>query len=111
MPLCRPRRSFRPGTSRTVTLPDKAIDLIDEAGARLRIKRLTAPPELKELDAKIARISADKDKAIKDQDFEKAAELRDSQEKLSRSASRRSRHGVRANPTSRWWWMRMSSRR
>ncbi len=63
-------------------LPDKAIDLIDEAGARLRIKRLTAPPELKELDAKIARISADKDKAIKDQDFEKAAELRDSQEKL-----------------------------
>ena len=50
-------------------LPDKAIDLIDEAGARLRIKRLTAPPELKELDAKIARISADKDKAIKDQDF------------------------------------------
>ena len=60
-------------------LPDKAIDLIDEAGARLRIKRLTAPPELKELDDKIA---ADKDEAIKGQDFEKAAELRDNQEKL-----------------------------
>lgn len=63
-------------------LPDKAIDLIDEAGARLRIKRLTAPPELKEIDARIARISSDKDKAIKDQDFEKAAELRDSEDKL-----------------------------
>ena len=60
-------------------LPDKAIDLIDEAGARLRIKRLTAPPELKELDDKIA---TDKDEAIKSQDFEKAAELRDNQEKL-----------------------------
>ena len=63
-------------------LPDKAIDLIDEAGARLRIKRLTAPPELKELDEKIAKIAADKDEAIKGQDFEKAAELRDNQEKL-----------------------------
>ncbi|PJM72754.1 ATP-dependent Clp protease ATP-binding subunit ClpC [Bifidobacterium primatium] len=63
-------------------LPDKAIDLIDEAGARLRIKRLTAPPELKEIDAKVAKVSAEKDKAIKDQDFEKAAELRDRQEKL-----------------------------
>ncbi len=52
-------------------LPDKAIDLIDEAGARLRIKRLTAPPELKELDEKIAKIAADKDEAIKGQDFEK----------------------------------------
>ena len=63
-------------------LPDKAIDLIDEAGARLRIKRLTAPPELKELDEKIAKIAVDKDEAIKGQDFEKAAELRDKQEKL-----------------------------
>ncbi|NEG69360.1 ATP-dependent Clp protease ATP-binding subunit [Bifidobacterium choloepi] len=63
-------------------LPDKAIDLIDEAGARLRIKRLTAPPELKELDGKIAKVATDKDQAIKDQEFEKAAELRDKQEKL-----------------------------
>ncbi|WP_311388646.1 ATP-dependent Clp protease ATP-binding subunit [Bifidobacterium scardovii] len=63
-------------------LPDKAIDLIDEAGARLRIKRLTAPPELKELDQKIAKPAGEKDEAIKGQDFEKAAELRDSQEKL-----------------------------
>lgn len=63
-------------------LPDKAIDLIDEAGARLRIKRLTAPPELKELDNRIARIAKEKDQTIKDQQFEKAAELRDKQEKL-----------------------------
>lgn len=63
-------------------LPDKAIDLIDEAGARLRIKRLTAPPELKDLDTRIAKIAKDKDEAIKDQEFEKAAELRDKQEKL-----------------------------
>ena len=63
-------------------LPDKAIDLIDEAGARLRIRRLTAPPELKELDTKIAKLAEEKDQAIKGQDFEKAAELRDKQEKL-----------------------------
>ena len=63
-------------------MPDKAIDLIDEAGARLRIRRLTAPPELKELDTKIAKLAEEKDQAIKGQDFEKAAELRDKQEKL-----------------------------
>ena len=85
-------------------LPDKAIDLIDEAGARLRIKRLTAPPELKELDDKIAKIAADKDEAIKGQDFEKAAELRDNQEKPS--ARRRKIPGAKASPTSRWSWMR-----
>ena len=63
-------------------LPDKAIDLIDEAGARLRIKRLTEPPELKELDNKISKLSKKKDEAIKNQDFEHAADLRDEQEKL-----------------------------
>ncbi|MFC2347191.1 MAG: ATP-dependent Clp protease ATP-binding subunit [Scardovia wiggsiae] len=63
-------------------LPDKAIDLIDEAGARLRIKRLTAPSALKELDIKVEKVKSDKDKAIADQDFEKAASLRDTQEKL-----------------------------
>ena len=63
-------------------LPDKAIDLIDEAGARLRIKRLTTPPELKELDQKVAKLSADKEQAVKDQDFEKAAALRDDLEKM-----------------------------
>ena len=63
-------------------LPDKAIDLIDEAGARLRIKRLTAPPELRQLDEKVAKLNQEKDQAIKDQDFEKPADLRDKQEKV-----------------------------
>lgn len=65
-------------------LPDKAIDLIDEAGARLRIRRLTAPPELKEIDNQLARVEKDKTAAIKAQDFEKAATLRDRQGKLKK---------------------------
>ena len=64
-------------------LPDKAIDLVDEAGARLRIRRMTAPPELRELDEKIAEVRRNKESAIDDQDFEKAASLRDQESKLS----------------------------
>ena len=64
-------------------LPDKAIDLVDEAGARLRIRRMTAPPELRELDEKIAEVRRNKEAAIDDQDFEKAASLRDEEAKLS----------------------------
>ena len=64
-------------------LPDKAIDLVDEAGARLRIRRMTAPPELRELDEKIAEVRRNKEAAIDDQDFEKAASLRDEESKLS----------------------------
>ena len=63
-------------------LPDKAIDLVDEAGARLRIRRMTAPPELRELDEKIAEVRRNKEAAIDDQDFEKAASLRDEESKL-----------------------------
>jgi len=58
-------------------LPDKAIDVIDEAGARARISQMTRPPSLKELEKKIEEINADKVAAIADQDFEKAASLRD----------------------------------
>ena len=64
-------------------LPDKAIDLVDEAGARLRIRRMTAPPELRELDEKIAEVRRNKEAAIDDQNFEKAASLRDEESKLS----------------------------
>ena len=64
-------------------LPDKAIDLMDEAGARLRISRMTAPPELRELDEKIAEVKRNKESAIDDQDFEKAASLRDEEQKLT----------------------------
>ena len=63
-------------------LPDKAIDLIDEAGARLRIRRMTAPPDLREFDEKIADVRREKESAIDAQDFEKAANLRDSEKKL-----------------------------
>ena len=63
-------------------LPDKAIDLIDEAGARLRIRRMTAPPELKVMDEKIAAMKLEKESAIDAQDFEGAASLRDKEQKL-----------------------------
>ncbi len=63
-------------------LPDKAIDLIDEAGARLRIQRMIAPPDLREFDERIAGVRAEKESAIDAQDFEKAAGLRDTEKKL-----------------------------
>ena len=63
-------------------LPDKAIDLIDEAGARLRIHRMTAPPEIREMDDKIDEVRRDKEAAIDAQDFEKAASLRDQEKQL-----------------------------
>ena len=63
-------------------LPDKAIDLIDEAGARLRLSVLSSPPELRELDEKIAKVRADKEEAIDLQDFEGAAKLRDDEKQL-----------------------------
>ncbi len=63
-------------------LPDKAIDLIDEAGSRLRIRRMTAPPELREFDEKIARARKEKESSIDAQDFEKAASFRDQEKTL-----------------------------
>ena len=58
-------------------LPDKAIDVMDEAGARMRIRNMTLPDELREMDDKLRQIRSDKDKAIAEQDFERAAKLRD----------------------------------
>ena len=63
-------------------LPDKAIDLIDEAGARMRIRRMTAPPDLREFDERIADVRREKESAIDAQDFEKAASLRDREKTL-----------------------------
>jgi ATP-dependent Clp protease ATP-binding subunit ClpC len=63
-------------------LPDKAIDLIDEAGSRLRIRRMTAPPELREYDDRIAEARKEKESAIDGQDFERAASLRDKEKNL-----------------------------
>jgi ATP-dependent Clp protease ATP-binding subunit ClpC len=72
-------------------LPDKAIDLIDEAGSRLRIRRMTAPPDLKEYDEKIADVRRRKEGAIDSQDFEAAASLRDEEKKLIAAKAERER--------------------
>lgn len=63
-------------------LPDKAIDLIDEAGSRVRLKSYTVPPDLKELEQKLEEVRKEKDAAVQSQEFEKAASLRDSEQRL-----------------------------
>ncbi len=65
-------------------LPDKAIDLIDEAASRLRMKAQTAPPDLKSLEDEAAKLSKDMDEAVQAQDFEKAASLRDRKTELNK---------------------------
>jgi ATP-dependent Clp protease ATP-binding subunit ClpC len=65
-------------------LPDKAIDVIDEAGARVRLKSMVRPPDLKELDEEIERLNTQKEEAVANQDFERAASLRDQADKLKR---------------------------
>jgi ATP-dependent Clp protease ATP-binding subunit ClpC len=63
-------------------LPDKAIDVIDEAGARVRLRTMSKPPDLKEIDDEVERLNKEKEDAVANQDFEKAASLRDSADKL-----------------------------
>src|SRR5919106_3663070 len=63
-------------------LPDKAIDLIDEAGSRLRIRRMQTPPDLREIERKLGEVRREKESAIEGQQFEKAAKLRDSEKEL-----------------------------
>lgn len=63
-------------------LPDKAIDLIDEAGSKVRLRSYTIPPNLKELEQKLEEVRKEKDAAVQGQEFEKAASLRDSEQKL-----------------------------
>src|ERR687888_25576 len=72
-------------------LPDKAIDLIDEAGSRMRIRRMTAPPDVREIDEKIAEVRMRKESSIDEQDFEKAAGLRDQEKNLLEEKQRRER--------------------
>ena len=74
-------------SSRYITgrcLPDKAIDVIDEAGARIRLKSMVRPPDLKELEEDIERLNTQKEEAVANQDFEKAANLRDQADKLKK---------------------------
>ena len=70
-------------------LPDKAIDLIDEAGSRMRIRRMTAPPDVREIDEKIAEVRLKKESAIDGQDFELAARLRDEERQFQEERVRR----------------------
>ena len=65
-------------------LPDKAIDVIDEAGARVRLKAMTRPPDLKEIDEEVEKLNKEKEEAVANQDFEKAAKLRDTADKLKK---------------------------
>ncbi|MBU8606595.1 ATP-dependent protease ATP-binding subunit ClpC [Bacillus safensis] len=63
-------------------LPDKAIDLIDEAGSKVRLRSFTTPPNLKELEQKLDEVRKEKDAAVQSQEFEKAASLRDTEQRL-----------------------------
>jgi len=78
-------------------LPDKAIDLIDEAGSRMRIRRMTAPPDLREFDERIAEVSREKESAIDAQDFEKAASLRDKEKNLIADKAQREKEWKAGN--------------
>ncbi len=82
-------------SSRYVTgrcLPDKAIDVIDEAGARVRLSSMTRPPDLKEIDEQVDRLNKEKEEAVANQDFEKAATLRDQADKLKK---KKAKHAAR----------------
>ncbi|MFA5142780.1 MAG: ATP-dependent Clp protease ATP-binding subunit [Candidatus Omnitrophota bacterium] len=69
-------------------LPDKAIDLIDEAGSRARLSVMTAPPDVKHIEDKMAVVKQEKEAAVKNQDFEKAAKFRDEERKLKEEFNR-----------------------
>ena len=82
-------RSSRPSSCRDryITgrcLPDKAIDVIDEAGARVRLKSMSKPPNLKEIDEEVEALNRQKEEAVANQDFEQAARLRDQADKLKK---------------------------
>jgi ATP-dependent Clp protease ATP-binding subunit ClpC len=81
-------------SSRYITgrcLPDKAIDVIDEAGARVRLKAMTKPPDLKEIDEEVEKLNKEKEEAVANQDFEKAAALRDQADKLKKKKQQMTR--------------------
>ncbi len=73
-------------------LPDKAIDLIDEAGSKVRMKAFEAPRDLKDMEEEIARLAMEKDSAVAQQEFEKAAEFRDKEQQLKQELAERKRN-------------------
>ncbi|HEU0012050.1 MAG TPA: ATP-dependent Clp protease ATP-binding subunit [Longimicrobium sp.] len=82
-------------------LPDKAIDVIDEAGARARLATQVPPPEVEDLKKQLETIAAKKDEAIRDQDFERAAELRDNERDLQRRIQEREKSWEEERKTNR----------
>jgi ATP-dependent Clp protease ATP-binding subunit ClpC len=82
-------------------LPDKAIDLVDEAASRVRVRNLTAPPDLKELNSNIEKTVREKKKAIESQDFEKAAQLRDKEKRLVKEKENIEETNIRSKKTSK----------
>ena len=81
-------------SSRYITgrcLPDKAIDVIDESGARVRLRAMTRPPDLLEIDGAVEQLNKEKEEAVANQDFEKAAALRDQADKLRKKKENISR--------------------
>ena len=107
------RRAAVDCRSRYITgrcLPDKAIDVIDESGARVRLKAMTRPPDLKEIDEEVERLNKDKEEAVANQDFEKAAASRSgrqAEERRSKQITREWREKSRDKPTA--WSTRKSS--
>ena len=71
--------------------PDKAIDVIDEAGARVRLKTMARPPDLKDMNKQLEQLQSEKDQAVKDADYEKAADLRDQSDKLRQEKEQKER--------------------
>ena len=82
-------------------LPDKAIDLIDEAASRVRLQTFTAPPEIQELEERQKQLAAEKQSAVGAQDFERAAQLRDAEKKLSAELESKKQEWLKATGRSR----------
>ncbi len=78
-------------------LPDKAIDLIDEAASKIRLKAFTAPPDIKDAEEKLSQVSSKKRLAIEAQDFENAATLRDEEEKLRKDLEEKKKEWENSN--------------
>lgn len=90
-------------SSRYITdryLPDKAIDLIDEAASRIRLKSVTPPPELNELEAKIEELNQEKEEAISTQDYEKAAQIRDKEKDVKEQLEKKQEEWSQTKHTS-----------
>ena len=92
-------------------LPDKAIDVLDEAGARIRLRSMTKPPNLAELEEQIERLSIQKDEAVKNAEYEEAAKLRDQAESLrAKKEDMQRMWRERPRKWTAWWTMKSSPR-